>query len=408
MPPKTNPFSKPEAIKPRVKAVLRGPMGSGKTFMALKSPGRIAVIDTEGAAQWYVGRPGFEEFDIVKATNYADVVNAVDWLAAHAHDPDFPYKDGTLVIDSASIVYTRLQDSATAARTAQALNKGIDPMDVDIEGRDWNKISRLSKTLGAKLIDLPMHVIVITREKEKKNKQGDVVDYLPDAAKGLESDFALVVRLQMKGPRRVATLIKDWTGVHGAMSEIEDPTWATVFGPLLKVRSTATAAPRAVVDDVEKDAATFGAKLASPDKVALLYTQIEAAGYDPEVLRASRGWPEFSQMPSDMVEQLLAWARARIPNAGANGGEADPTPVGSGQSSSEPTKTADGSTTSTTPTATSDDEPSSTTSTTSPTDPTTPPEDTSTGGTDADLDGSDDVINPDAPAAKPKRGRRAA
>lgn len=383
MPPSTrpSPFRKPEVIKPRIKAVLRGPMGSGKTYMGLKSPGRIAVIDTEGAAQWYVGRPGFEEFDILEATSLADVINAVDYLAAH------PGEYETLFIDSMSVIYTRLQDSATAARTAQALARGIDPMDVDIEGRDWNKISRLSKSLGAKLINLPMHVIVVSREKEKKNRAGDVIDYLPDAAKGMESDFALVVRMQMKGPRRVATIIKDWTGVHGAMAEIEDPSWATVFGPLLKVRQTGTSTAKAVVDDAVRDASEFGAKIASPDRVALLYTSIEAAGYDPEALRASRNWPEFSHMPTDMVEQLIAWASSKRQDA------ADPTtpsatPDGAGAEAS-PADSASGSTETTT-------------------DPATPPADTSTGTTDADLDEADDVINPDAPAAKPKRGRKPA
>lgn len=305
MPPRSSPFTKPEAVKPRIKAVLRGPMGSGKTHMALKSPGRIAVIDTEGAAQWYVEREGFEEFDIVTATNYAAVVNAVDWLAAN------PGQYETLVIDSMSLIYTRLQDSATAARTAQAVSRGLDPMDVDIEGRDWNKISRLSKTLGAKLINLPMHVIVISREKEKKDKQGNLIEHTVDAAKGLESDFAIVVRLQMKGQRRVATIIKDWTGVHGANSEIEDPQWGTVFGPLLKVRATAKADVKAIADDTNADAAAFGAKLATPDRVAELYGAMEAAGFDPEELRVSRNWPEFSQMPADMVEQLLGWATTR-------------------------------------------------------------------------------------------------
>lgn len=338
MPPSRNsPFTKPEAIKPRIKGILRGPMGSGKTHMALKSPGRIAVIDTEGAAQWYVDRPGFAEFDILPATNYADVVRGVDWLAAN------PGIYETLVIDSASVIYTRLQDAATAARTAQAVGRGGDPLDVDIEGRDWNKISRLSKSLGAKLINLPMHVIVISREKEKKDKAGNVVDYLPDAAKGLESDFALVVRVQMKGPRRVATVIKDWTGVHGAMADIEDPTWETVFGPLLKVRAKATGTVRAVVDDVERDAAaSFGAKLAAPERVAELYGAVEAAGYDPEELRVSRNWPEFAQMPADMVEQLLAWATARA--------KTDPT-TASSTSPDASTSPADGETQPTTDTA---------------------------------------------------------
>lgn len=337
MPPRVSPFTKPEVIRPRIKAVLRGPMGSGKTHAALKSPGRVAVIDTEGAAQWYVGRPGFPEFDIMRATNYADVVNAVDWLAAN------PGIYETLVIDSMSLIYTRLQDSATAARTAYALNKGVDPMDVDIEGRDWNKISRLSKTLGAKLINLPMHVIVISREKEKKNKQGEVVDYLPDAAKGMESDFALVVRMQMRGQRRVATIIKDWTGAHGAMAEIELPddqpgkptVWDAVFGPPLAQRADAKAEARAVDDNFSKDAASFGAKVATPDRVAELYGAIEGAGYDPEELRSTRNWPEFSLMPADMVEQLLAWALSRQKDD-----EADPTEPAESLTPTETTATA--------------------------------------------------------------------
>ena len=42
-----NPFRPAEQVAPKVKALVYGPSGVGKTFLALTAPGRIAVIDTE-------------------------------------------------------------------------------------------------------------------------------------------------------------------------------------------------------------------------------------------------------------------------------------------------------------------------------------------------------------------------
>lgn len=305
-----NPFSKPEAIKPTVMALVSGPEKVGKTYLALcGTPRPLAVIDTEGSAQYYVGREGFEPFDLIHTKSYREVVAALDWIAAN------PGAYTSLVLDSISVLYSVLQDAAVAARTARVVKDGGDPADVDIEQREWGRIKRLNKALMARLMNLGINVIVTAREKdliERRNGEQVKTGVKPDADKGIGYDAALLVRLTHPNGHRVATVLGDWSGVHGPGAEIESPTWDNLFAPLL-ARKGGTAAPRVQADEAaaHEDATSVGTRLASPLEAAALVEALTAAGYDPDDVRAHKGWPAFTEMSAVQVNKVIAWAKAR-------------------------------------------------------------------------------------------------
>jgi len=317
-----NPFSKPEAIKPTVMALVSGDAGVGKTYLVLKdTPRPLAVIDSEGSAQFYVGREGFGPFDLIHTKSYREVIEALDYIERN------PTAYASVVIDSVSVYYSVLQDAALAARTARVVAAGGDPADVDIEMREWGRIKRLHKALMARLMNLPVNVLVTAREKDLTERRGNEqvkIGVKPDADKGIGYDFALTVRLEKRGAKRVATVTKDWSGVHGVDAEITDPTWANLFGPLL-VRKTKASATRHVQTDAtaaHEDATSMGTRLASPAEVEALVVAMKAAGYDPDELREFRGWPPYAEMGAKKLAELIAWTKGKT-----NGKTAPAAPV---------------------------------------------------------------------------------
>lgn len=310
-----NPFSKPEAIKPTIMALVSGSEGVGKTYIVLKdAPRPLAVIDSEGSAQFYVGREGFAPFDLIHTKSYREVMVALDYIEAN------PGVYASLVIDGGTVLYSVLQDAAVAARTAKVVAQGGDPADVDIEMREWGRIKRLHKALMSRLMNLPVNVLMTAREKDLTERRGSEnvkIGVRPDADKGIGYDFALTVRLSRDGGKRTAKVTKDWSGVHGADAIIVDPTWANLFAPLLK-RGGNAKATRAVQTDAaaaHEDSTSMGKKLATSLEVAALVGALTSAGYDPDELREKRGWLPYSEMGSKEVIELTAWAKGKLPKA---------------------------------------------------------------------------------------------
>jgi hypothetical protein len=353
-----NPFTPAAATVPKVKALLYGPPGKGKTWFGLASPGPVAVIDTEGGTAFYAKREGLSEFDRLSTKSYADIIRALDFLATG----DTKYQ--TLVIDPVTIVYDQLQDAALKVRTRKAGAKAarsqqaFDADDVDLEMLDWGRIKRSYKALMRRITNLPMHVIVTAREKdvtERRNGEMVKVGTRPDAEKGTAYEFDVVLRLDSKGTTRIATVEKDRTGTLALGDTIVEPSFESLFGAFAATKVKG-AVDRVTPDDeaaAEQDAALLSSQqatqdraiaakarrqssgtsrtsksasstatpasdgqpvvLATPEQATELASLLSIAGVDPDELRAKRGLPPFAQMPADKVEALIGWAKSRIP-----------------------------------------------------------------------------------------------
>ena len=258
-----NPFSAAEAVAPRVKCLVYGPSGVGKTYLALTAPGKVAVIDTEGGTAFYANRAGLSGFDVLPTKTFNDVTNAIVYLRNH------PGEYETLVIDPVTVLYETLQDAAQVKRADMRRNP-----DADLEMLDWQRIKRAYKTLMTDLVNLPIHVIVTARERDDEERRGNdrvKVGVRPDAEKSTPYYFDVIVRLTAKDGKRAAVVEKDRTGTLSPT--VEAPTFAKLFGKAIKAGAGATG-ERALPDDTEaaeRDAeTTFGdgqnlALPASPD-----------------------------------------------------------------------------------------------------------------------------------------------
>lgn len=234
-----NPFRPAEQVAPKVKCLVYGPSGVGKTYLALTAPGPIAVIDTEGGTAFYanrVGKGGLSQFDVLPTKTFAQVEQAVAYLNAN------PGHYQTLVVDPVTVLYETLQDAAQTRRADQK----HDP-DADLEMLDWQRIKRAYKRLMTDLVNLPVHVIVTAREadltEERRNERGRKervkLGVRPDAEKSTAYYFDVVLRLQPAAKGREAVAEKDRTGVHALNARVVNPDFAALFDKAIAVAGDA-------------------------------------------------------------------------------------------------------------------------------------------------------------------------
>ena len=94
-----NPFMKEDNKLARVKALISGDTGSGKTSIALNFP-KVCVLDTERGTTAYAGK---KDFEVLHTTSYEAMSRAVDYLLKNDHGYE------TLVIDPITVLWESLQ-----------------------------------------------------------------------------------------------------------------------------------------------------------------------------------------------------------------------------------------------------------------------------------------------------------
>lgn len=191
-------FVKAKKVKRYIKVSLWGDKKSGKTRFALSFP-RPCVIDTERGSLLYADR---YDFDVKDANRWSELLQALDALEKGGHD----YQ--TLVIDSLTIFWQDLIDVQIEyvknRRGNEILSTG-----------DWGTIKRRWKAFLNRLVDLPMHVVLVQREKdeyttetdartgeEKSKKTGD---HLPDAEKSTGYVFDFILHLMTQEDKKNKT-----------------------------------------------------------------------------------------------------------------------------------------------------------------------------------------------------------
>jgi len=271
-------FTKSKTASRFAKVLLIGDAGSGKTHAALTFP-KPAVIDAEGSIDWFADR---FDFVSVPTKSYKDVTALVQSVR------NGQVKCDTLVIDSLTSIYNGLLNAASSERE-------------DLRPLDWGRIKRkFSQLLDELYHQLPTHVVCVGWIKPEYAKPGDNVNGKVVGANDLvklgetfDGDrkamyaFDFVFRMEAKGGKHFATVVKSRSGKLTEGQRIENFSFATIKALLPKGDAPA---PRGMTDEeqIERDQdAPPGDPQALPPVVAALCDRWRAAtGGDEAAFRA--------------------------------------------------------------------------------------------------------------------------
>lgn len=283
----TKPFNKPTESEKRLKMLIFGKAGAGKTRFSLNFPSP-SVVDTEKGTVHY----GKEfDFEVIHTSNPDDIMETVNWLLTNKHD----YK--TFIFDSFTVYYSALQDKyADIFLTREKKSAGFkfeyykfQPNDYPIVKRGYHKLMRMIDRLD-------MNVICITHEKDEYADGGFMQktgDKTFDGEKSLEHYFDTVVHLQKtKDGKYLATQKKDRTGkLPDKTFEINYEIFAKAFGE----------------ESLNKESTPIA--LATELQVVTLQNYTATLKLKPEMVRqalAKYGVESWGELKEEIAEEIIS------------------------------------------------------------------------------------------------------
>jgi hypothetical protein len=200
------PFKNAENIAKRIKLLIWGPVGSGKSVLSLQFPCPV-VMDFERGTEPYINQFKFHSDYIVDA----DIaMERIEWLLKNKHefqsiniDPFTNYVD---------LVYRKWSDISLIRRKG---TKGHRYDFYDFQPLDWNSPKAEIKTFLRKLSMLDMNIVGTAGEKKVYEKRGDnfmvPVGETFDAEKNINRFFDTVVRIVVRNKEHICIVEKDRT-----------------------------------------------------------------------------------------------------------------------------------------------------------------------------------------------------
>jgi GTPase SAR1 family protein len=195
---------KPEMIEKRLKMLVYGASGIGKTTACIQFPNAY-IIDTEHGTDFYaesINKAG----SVVFASNIAsEIKQELELLLTEKHS----YK--TVIIDPITILYQSIQEEWTRRFEKEAIekNKSANADMQDFGMRYWGKVKSEYKSIQRLLNRLDMNVIVTSHQKDVYGQNMQKLGVSFDSMKGDDYFFDNVIRLEKRGKDRFAVVEKE-------------------------------------------------------------------------------------------------------------------------------------------------------------------------------------------------------
>lgn len=271
---------KPEVIEKRLKMLVYGGAGCGKTTLSINFP-RPYLIDLEKGAtnKQYIEQLKKSGGVIFQTTDFDEVVEEVKSLLAEQHE----YK--TLILDSLTIIYNDLLDKSEKEVGSEF-------------GRHYSHSNKKMKHLLNLLLRLDMNVIVTCHIKNEYGQNLAILGKTYDGYKRLDYLFDLVIEGQKRGKDRVGIVRK--TRIEGF------PDGETIPFCYAEI------AKRYGLDIIERDA--IPEVLATPAQVETLKQLIHVYKESPETVQKwldKANANSFEEVNSAIMEKLINFMRKK-------------------------------------------------------------------------------------------------
>lgn len=273
----------PEPAAKRLKALLFGEAGAGKTTAAIQFP-RPYVIDTEMGAEndQYAASIRSGGGAYWQCNDWDEIVREVRTLLTEQHE----YR--TLVLDPITTIY----------------DDAIDKAEEEV-GNDWGRHTAAArkdwKRLGRLLVRLDMNVIITAHAKKEygEGKNAKVIGLTYEGPKGLDYLFDLVLEVSRRGPKERVGVVRK-TRVEGFP---EGDSFAFSYAEMAR---------RYGRDVLERQAVAV--TFAGPEQVKelgeLLALRVDAAELRAKWLKKANA-DALEELPADAAAACIAWLRGR-------------------------------------------------------------------------------------------------
>lgn len=236
-----NPFAPAKPVAKKLKILIYGDAGTGKTRAALTFP-NVAVVDAESGTDLYAGRPDVAPFSVLRAKTMTELDAAIQFIRM-----DNGKSIGTLVVDPITTFFDVFRE---AERRTLATKKRSE--DVDLGFKELARINNRMKALYSTLTGLPVHVVIIAHEAILYETDGGnlkKVGTKPDVDKNVQYMFDFVIRMNADHSGTVIKSRGMELGKNGVLKQVnwaafEPVSLAFVQGETTRIESDDEAAQR--------------------------------------------------------------------------------------------------------------------------------------------------------------------
>lgn len=273
----------PELVKKRLKTLMYGVAGAGKTMAAISFP-RPYLIDTEKGYEHeqYLEKIKQNGGSVFHTIDFDEVLTEVKALATEKHS----YK--TLIIDPLTVIYNNLIEKCASARVS---HKNPDGM---AHGGHYIAADRKMKQLLSLLIKVDMNVIITCHSKNLYGDNMTLLGQTFDGYKKLDYLFDLVFEINKKGKIRESIIKK--TRIEAFQESDRFP---------FSYDEIATRYGREIL---EKDCQEL---LATPHQISQIENYIKLMNIKPEIIEKwlnkgdANSWDEMDRKHMDSIIEYL-------------------------------------------------------------------------------------------------------
>jgi len=191
----------PEKVEKRLKMLIYGPAGVGKTTAVIQFP-QSYIIDTEKGTSLYSDSINKAKSVVLQTLNPDDIKEELHALLTEKH----AYK--TLIIDPITQIYNSTQEKWT--RVFEKYAKSEKETEVqDFGMRYWGKVKGDFKGLQRLMLALDMNVIVTSHQKDVYGAGFNKLGVTFDSMKNDDYLFDLVFRVERRNGNLIAIKIKE-------------------------------------------------------------------------------------------------------------------------------------------------------------------------------------------------------